>query len=136
MGWLHASPPLPKNSTAERLPRCRALESTHPAFNMPVVAGCNDVLSAFNLSGYVMSGGMGATPLTWQEIQSLNEGAGLFLGSWAMRQVRSMSESYCRLLNQSSEKDIPPPWVDNYGDYRQYMLQQSERNMLARRINP
>ena len=100
---------------------------------MPEVDNCNDVLQAFNLSGYVQSTGMGVVALSWQEIKALNEAAGLFLSSWAMRQVRNMSEHYCKVFNQSSDKDIPPPWVNDFEEYKRYKLAQSEKLLLAKR---
>lgn len=100
---------------------------------MPRVEGCNDVLNAFSLSGYIQSSGMGISPLSWQEIKAMNDSAGLFLDSWAMRQVRSMSEHYCRMFTMSSDNDIPPPHVESYEEYKHYKLAQSERLMLARR---
>lgn len=92
MGWLLSAPPVDND---EREMRINLLSDRNPAKKLPDVEYCDDILEAFIMSGKVMSTGMGASPLTWQEITAMNDGANLGLGSWELTQIRRMSEVYC-----------------------------------------
>ena len=79
-----------------------------PELSLPECENADDILQAFYLSGMAMSGGMGATALTWQELQALNAHVGL--NSWELKQVHAMSKAYCAMLHKA-EKRIPPPYM-------------------------
>jgi hypothetical protein len=79
------------------------------------------------------SGDGGATPLSWQELKSMNECALLGLDSWAFRVLRAMSEHYCSMSYMASKSNMPPPHVADYEEYKRYQLAQSEKNMRANR---
>lgn len=75
---------------------------------LPKVEGCDDILVAFRDSGMAMSGGMGAVPLTWGEINAMIDGGAYRLGSWGKRQIKEMSNNYCSMLHMGTE-NIPSP---------------------------
>lgn len=134
MAWLHSSPPLPEKSKAKPVSRIKTLKDDHPALtSMPNVSNCTDIVKAFNMSGYVDSNGMGATPLSWQELTAMNYGAGLHLSPWALSMVRKMSERYCNMYSLASDNNIPPPHIDDYDAYKAYSLVESERQMMVAR---
>ena len=134
MAWLHSSAPLPEKSKAKPVRRIRTLKDDHPALtSMPDVSNCTDIVKAFNMSGYVASVGMDATPLPWRELTAMNEGAGLHLTTWALSMVRKMSERYCNMYSLASDNNMPPPHVDDYDAYKTYSLAESERQLMESR---
>ena len=105
MAWLHAVPDEPKDNKKTRYSLLPAEDYRR---KLPDVLGCDDLLIAFRDSGMVMSGGMGATPLTWQEIDAMNSGGCYGLNSWDKRQIREMSVNYCSVLHRAT-KNMPCP---------------------------
>lgn len=119
MGWLHAVPEQPKDN---KKPRCKLLSKDDYRLDMPIVEHCNDVLKGFSDSGMAMAGGMGAVPLTWQELKAMNEAGGYFLGYWECQQIIKMSVAYCSML-QKARDNIPAPY--------QRELSQDEKQQLG-----
>ncbi len=100
---------------------------------MPDTSSCLDIVKAFNMSGYAGSNGMGATPLSWQELTAMNYGAALHLTPWALSMVRKMSERYCRMYSLASDNNMPPPYIEDTDAYKKYTLAESERQLMESR---
>ena len=75
--------------------------------SLPECEHALDIVQAFHESGMAMSGGMGATALTWQELLAFNTVTGL--DDWSLKQLIRMSRAYCSMLHKA-EKRIPPPY--------------------------
>lgn len=88
---------------------------------LPPVEYCDDILQAFSDSGMAMAGGMGATPITWQELQAMNTAGGYYLGEWECRQVIKMSVAYCAML-QKGRENVPAPYQREMTEQEQYDL--------------
>lgn len=74
------------------------------------------ISKCFSLIGYYLSGGMGATPLTWSEIESFTNKSGYQLNGWECEQLLSMSRSYCGFLEKAKKPSCLPPYRDNFDD--------------------
>ncbi|AXQ65830.1 MAG: hypothetical protein [Caudoviricetes sp.] len=74
---------------------------------LPDVGAGGYLVRAFIQSGMSMSNGMGASPLTWQELSALREF--VELDNWEAIQIMKMSKSYCSMLHKAEER-IPPPY--------------------------
>ena len=59
--------------------------------------------------------GMGAFPLTWQEVESFSSSQALRLSQWESEQLIMMSREYCSWVNKSKERHYQSPW--NHKDY-------------------
>lgn len=82
--------------------RIDTLHPDDPLRELPPVEFCGDVISAFHEIGRVSSNGMGATPITWGEINAYFESALVDLRGWAARELRKMSCTYCTWLGRGS----------------------------------
>jgi hypothetical protein len=79
-------------------------------------------------AGLVMSNGMGANPLTWQEIESWLRVTELELSVWEKLTIREMSEAYCTELAKSTDKHAAPPFTPPA------ILSPRERTVVASKI--
>lgn len=107
MAWLQAVPENPKGNKESRH---KLLQKEDIRRELPEVVGCDDILTAFYNSGMAMSGGMGVAPLTWQEINAMNDGGCYALTAWDKRQIFAMSSGYCSMINRAT-KEIPAPYM-------------------------
>lgn len=107
MAWLHASPKPVGNDKKERKPRIKTLDESAPEMELPDVGAGGYLVRAFIQSGMSMSNGMGASPITWQELSALREV--IELDNWEALQIMQMSKSYCSMLHKAEER-IPPPY--------------------------
>jgi len=76
---------------------------------LPAIEYCDDLLVAFRDSGMISSGGMGAVPLSWLEVNAMNDGGCYGLSAWDKRQIMKMSVAYCSMSHKAT-KEIPPPY--------------------------
>ena len=60
--------------------------------------------------GPVQSGGMGAIPLTCQEIQSWQDQSGIELQPWEFNFIRKLSSDYLIESQKSEKPDYPAPY--------------------------
>ena len=73
-------------------------------------------LTAPHLIGYlwevgpVVSGGMGAAPVSFCEIQAWQASAGLDLSPWELRLLRKLSNDYLAESHAAEEPGHPSPW--------------------------
>ena len=99
-------PDIPKDN---KQPRHKILQPEDIRRELPDVDGCDDIIRAFHGSGMSMAGGMGAAPLSWQEINAMNDGGCYNLNAWDKRQIFAMSSNYCSMISRAT-KDVPAPY--------------------------
>jgi len=62
-----------------------------------------------------MPGGMGASPITHQEIAAWCALTGITLGPWESRTLRRLSRDYVGELHEAADPKRKPPWQpDDY----------------------
>ena len=113
------------------------MNDDHPALTMPDVSLCYDIVRAFEMCGRaaLSAGGMSLTPVSFTELSAMNEGCGLGLDEWAMRQVRFMSENYCNTYSVASKGYMEPPYLEDEEEYGEYITRAThDRMMEARKI--
>jgi hypothetical protein len=59
--------------------------------------------------GPCLHGGMGLSPLTWQEINAWQETSGIRLAMWEATAIRRASKEYARQVSISDKPDCPAP---------------------------
>lgn len=59
---------------------------------------------------------MGATPLTWSEINSFVNCSGYKLSGWEAEQLIMMSRDYCGYLDKAKKFHCPPPYQEGISD--------------------
>lgn len=62
-------------------------------------------------AGPVSASSMGASPLSWQEIQAWQRCAGVSLHPWQSRLIRKLSSEYLAESQTADAHDAPPPWA-------------------------
>lgn len=113
MAWLHSAP---STSNKDENPKSRLskLPEEHPSRKLPEV---DYYLSmCFELSGFCLSGSMGAIPLTWSEISSFINTSGYSLNGWESEQVIKMSRDYCYMLSKAKTLGYPAPYSEGFDD--------------------
>jgi hypothetical protein len=109
LAWLHASP---KKHDKEKnpKPRFKTLPDDHQSRQLPEI---DEYLAlCFELSGFSMSGSMGAVPLTWSELDSFICRSGYKLSGFESEMMIRMSRAYCVMLSKASENGCPAPYQD------------------------
>ncbi len=79
---------------------------------MPEIEGAEYLIAHWQDLGIVISGGMGLSALSSQEILAWNECHGTMLQPWELRILRDMSRAYLVQLHESEDPDCPPPYGD------------------------
>lgn len=59
---------------------------------------------------------MGATPLTWCELNSFINTSGYPLNGWEAEQIIKMSRDYCYMLSKAKELGYPAPYSEGFDD--------------------
>lgn len=88
------------------------------------------LVKSFVLSGKCLSGGIGASPLTWQEIDALDRLQGLGLSPWDSEQLMMMSKVYLSVKHKAS-KD--PSMLSPYAEETEEALNK-QRESVARQF--
>ena len=75
---------------------------------------------------------MGATPITWAELDAFLSRSGYSLTGWDCEQLIMMSRTYCSFLHEAKELNCPAPYqeLEDDEDYIQRM-----RDRVARQWN-
>ena len=109
MAWLHSAP---KKHEKDDNPKTRLslLPEDHPAKHLPEANGY--LTLCFELSGFCLSGSMGAIPLTWSEVNSFIDSSGYPLNGWEAEQLIKMSRTYCYMLSKAKKVGCPPPYQE------------------------
>lgn len=115
MAWLHAAPKRQKNNNDENpKPRIETLADDSPAKCLP---DCDEFIAmCFQMSGMVMSGGMGQATLTWAEVEAFSGQSGYTLSGWESEQIILMSRSYCSMSIKAKELSCLPPYQEGISD--------------------
>lgn len=70
---------------------------------------CEFLVSVFVSSGMAQSGGMGLAPLTWVEIDALNNAMRYELRPRECQVLRQMSQAYCSWVKKGESQNCEPP---------------------------
>lgn len=60
--------------------------------------------------GLVGGGGMGAAPISWQEIDAWVRRTGVAIEPWVARLIRRLSSAYVAYGRKAEDENCPPPW--------------------------
>ena len=107
MAWLHAAPKQFKNDNDPK-PRVNILSEDDPTRQLPHADSY--LIKCFDLMGQCSTNGMGATALTWSDVESFSNRSGYDLNGWESEQIIMMSRKYCSMYQQSKELGYPPPY--------------------------
>lgn len=77
--------------------------------------------------GPVLSGGMGAVPLTHEELRAWQSNTGIELQPWEARLLKNLSQDYLAESHRAEKSDCPPPYQP------EQMLQQN-REAVAQKV--
>ena len=78
---------------------------------MPPVEGAGHLAEYLFELGPTMAAGMGAGPVTHQEIRAWQLNAGIELTPWESRTIRRLSSDYLDELRKAEKRDRPAPWL-------------------------
>lgn len=78
--------------------------------DMPPVSAEHLIAYLFEV-GPVIATGMGAGPITHQELLAWQANTGIRLQPWQARFLRMLSCDYVAEAERSKSRDHPPPWV-------------------------
>lgn len=109
LAWLHAVPEGSKKSRLTEFKDSSGDDSTFLQF--PELDGAGYLVALLQEAGLIMSNGMGAIPLTWQEIESWLRVTELQLTVWEKLTIREMSEAYAAELASATDKHRPQPYT-------------------------
>lgn len=85
--------------------------------------------------GPTLSGGMGESPLTFQEIQSYQDQIGIELQPWEVRLLRRLSAEYLSESHRSTKLNYPAPWKPEENTVDKAIKAESTRNALRDLVN-
>lgn len=108
LAWLHA---VPEGSKKSRLTQLKESDGESVFLQFPELDGAEYMVTLFQEAGLMSSNGMGAVPLSWQEIESWLDVTELRLTVWEKLTIREMSDAYVAALHQSTGKHDPAPYV-------------------------
>jgi hypothetical protein len=139
LAWLHAAPtPGTPRGAAGRgaqdapppITRLqRLLNDGAVAVEMPPVPdACGYLVDHLFEVGPAMPGGMGAAPISWQELQAWQHQCGVPLLPWEASLLRRLSQAYLNEHQAASVEDRPAPWAPE-------QVPVDTRDAVARRIS-
>jgi hypothetical protein len=128
LGWLHATP---KSKVEEENGKTRQAIITKDGSEV-VYPPCEMMYMVDYLfsCGPVLSGAMGASPLTHQEIYAWQHNLHVDLCPWEANALREMSRQYLSELLQSDKHDSPPPWIPEIDEESGKMVAEKVKNVL------
>ena len=91
--------------------RLHTLPDGHPAKKLPEADQL--LTKLFKLCGFNMQGGMGATYLTWQEVQAFSDASKYNLSGWEAEQLIQMSRAFVNQSRKAQDIDCLPPYTDH-----------------------
>lgn len=83
--------------------------------------------------GPVMSSGMGASPLTHEEIRAYQANIGIELLPWEVRFIRRLSRDYVNESHNATKMNCPAPWnVDKVQERFNSILTRNSLRSMAK----
>lgn len=79
--------------------------------DMPPLSGLEYLLNLLWEIGPVMTGAMGAGPLTHGEIEAAQRNLGIRLTPWECRTLRRLSIEYLNESSAATKRHARPPWL-------------------------
>lgn len=122
--WLNTAPEREKNdkSKAPQLSRLAKLRKDHEddlyQADMPPLEGAGYLIGYLFEVGPTMAAGMGAGPVTHEELRAWMDLTGIELEPWEVRFLRRLSYEYLAESDRAEKRDCPDPWksADNAPD--------------------
>ena len=102
---------MPEGQKKSRLKSYKDLDENSSFLNLPNLDGAEYLVTLLFEAGLVQSTGMGATALSWSEIESWLRVTQLSLSVWEKLTIKSMSEVYAGELSTATKKDSPAPYT-------------------------
>lgn len=116
VAWLNTTPERAKHDKSEA-PRLTRLETMRREFKdddyhpeMPPLDGAAFLLSYLFELGPTQAAGMGAAPISHQEIAAWQELTGIVLQPWQARFLRRLSGEYVAESHKAEKRECPAPW--------------------------
>jgi hypothetical protein len=78
---------------------------------LPEIEGAEYMIALLNEAGFVLNTGMGATSLSWSEIESWLRCTQLELPVWEKTTLKEMSEVYAAELAKATDKNMAAPYT-------------------------
>lgn len=105
---------MPEEETKSRLEKYIERELDPP---LPDIEGYEYILPLLESAGTILQTGMGAAPLTWQELESWERAYSKEidcweLSFWELTAIKDMSYAYCAELGQAAKKGRQPPYQE------------------------
>lgn len=94
---------------------------------LPDVEECQYIIHWWHEAGTVSQGGMGISPLSWQEIRAWRLENELSLSLWEVNAIRMLSSEYCSEYHAASAKDREPP-------YQEIIEEEFDRSAMSNKI--
>ena len=111
MAWLMATPEKQKQSRYKQLV---GEDEHHPSLELPPVDFGAYLVEYLQELGFCSYQGMGATPISFLEIQAWQQATGLVLSPWEVLAIHTLSSDYVGQLRTSENPQTPAPF--NGGD--------------------
>ena len=109
LAWLAATP---EKATKSRYKSFSELDENSTYLKLPKIDGAEYLVSLLYEAGLLESSGMGAMPLSWQEIESYLTCTRTDLTTWETLMLKTLSEAYVGEYNQASKKDRSAPYFE------------------------
>ncbi|WP_223799116.1 hypothetical protein [Sphingomonas nostoxanthinifaciens] len=116
MAWLAATPkPDERTRRAKRekdrpgISRLDAMKRHGVEPEMPVNPAPH-IINRLIEVGLVEAAGMGASPMSWREINDWQRATGVDLSAWEARLLRRLSSEYLAEGRRAESENCPPPW--------------------------
>lgn len=108
LAWLHA---VPEGSKKSRLVAFKDTDGESTFLQFPELEGADYIVALLQEAGLMSSNGMGAVPLSWQEIDAWLRTTETRLTVWEKLMIKEMSEVYVSDLNKSTSKFAVAPYA-------------------------
>lgn len=112
--WLSAVPSYDKkgrlSGDEKKLSRYQKIKDAGDEPDMPPL-DCPHIIGYLFDVGPMMTGGMAASPVTYQEIDAWRRQTGIEIEPWEAQFIRRLSSDYVAQLHQSDKPDCPPPYI-------------------------
>jgi hypothetical protein len=102
---------VPEGAKKSRLKSYKDFDEASLFLCLPELDGAEYLVTLLFEAGLVQSTGMGASALSWSEIESWLRVTQLNLSVWEKLTIKSMSEVYAGELGVATKKDHPAPYT-------------------------
>jgi hypothetical protein len=103
---------VPEGSKKSRMKGYSEQDEEHLKLRLPNIEEAEYLIQHLYEAGVMLSNGMGATPLTWQEIDAWIRVTQRVVPIWERSLIRELSEAYVSEYNQAADKSRPAPYVE------------------------